>query len=350
MRNLKRYFCSMVVAVFTVSSITAAAEGLPFSNVTLGQATPSQATSGEATSGEATSGEATTAPATTAPATTAPATTAPTATVAPTKTPVVTSGDAVVSNDVAKATVKGIKNKEYTGKAVTLSLKVTLNGKTLKKGTDYTVSYKNNKNIGKATVTIKGKGNYTGKLVKTFNITKKTNKITKTKKTSYKKVKGTGKFKLTGIVGNGKITYKSSNKKVATVNSKGYVTMKGYGKVTIKVTAAGTKYYKKTTISIKLQVVNQKPTVTKAKSTKKKVLTTAWKRNKSATGYQVQYSTSKNFKTVKSITVKSNKKTSCKITKLKSKKKYYVRVRAYKTANKSTVYSTWSTVKSVKVK
>ena len=62
----------------------------------------------------------------------------------------------------------------YTGKALKPSVKVKakVNGtvKTLKKGTDYTVSYQNNKNVGTATVTIKGTGNYKGTLTKTFEI------------------------------------------------------------------------------------------------------------------------------------------------------------------------------------
>ena len=61
----------------------------------------------------------------------------------------------------------------YNGKAKTPSVTVMLGNKKLVKNTDYTVSYKNNKNIGKATVTIKGKGNYTGTLTKTFTINAK---------------------------------------------------------------------------------------------------------------------------------------------------------------------------------
>ncbi len=70
----------------------------------------------------------------------------------------------------AKLTVKA---QVYSGKAKKPAVKVVLNGKTLKKGTDYTVSYKNNKAIGTATVTVKGKGNYTGTAKKTFKINPK---------------------------------------------------------------------------------------------------------------------------------------------------------------------------------
>lgn len=74
---------------------------------------------------------------------------------------------------LAKAKVPAIKARTYTGKAIKPAVTVTLSGKTLKKGADYTVAYKNNKAIGKASVTIKGKGNYTASVSKTFAINPK---------------------------------------------------------------------------------------------------------------------------------------------------------------------------------
>jgi|GEM_PF-324767 len=61
----------------------------------------------------------------------------------------------------------------YSGSACTPSATVKLNGKTLTSGTDYTVSYSSNTDAGTATVTITGKGNYTGAVTKTFNIAAK---------------------------------------------------------------------------------------------------------------------------------------------------------------------------------
>lgn len=58
----------------------------------------------------------------------------------------------------------------YNGKSKKPSITITLNGKKLKKGTDYTVTYKNNKNIGTASVVITGIGNYSGKITKEFEI------------------------------------------------------------------------------------------------------------------------------------------------------------------------------------
>ena len=75
-----------------------------------------------------------------------------------------------IKNNFKKATVLGISNKSYTGKNITQSITVKYNGKTLKNGTDYTVSYSSNKNIGTATVKIAGKDSYTGTITKTFKI------------------------------------------------------------------------------------------------------------------------------------------------------------------------------------
>ena len=69
-----------------------------------------------------------------------------------------------------KAKITAIKDQTQTDKALKPSVEVKLNGKVLKNGTDYTVTYKNNKNAGKATVTVKFKGNYTGSVKSTFLI------------------------------------------------------------------------------------------------------------------------------------------------------------------------------------
>ena len=73
---------------------------------------------------------------------------------------------------IAGATVTGISNKTYTGKAITPKPIVKIGSKTLKEGTDYTVSYKNNVKVGTASLTITGKSGYTGTITKTFKITK----------------------------------------------------------------------------------------------------------------------------------------------------------------------------------
>lgn len=95
-------------------------------------------------------------------------------------------------------TVTGIHNTRYTGKKIVMSkLAVQAGGRTLIPGTDYTVSYKNNLNPGTAEITIAGKGNYTGTVVKTFN-------ILILKGSTY--TVGTMKYKVTNAATNGKGT------------------------------------------------------------------------------------------------------------------------------------------------
>ena len=74
------------------------------------------------------------------------------------------------NNDITKATVSGISTKAFTGKAITQNVTVKVGNTVLKNGTDYTVSYSNNKKVGKATVKITGKGKYGGVITKTFKI------------------------------------------------------------------------------------------------------------------------------------------------------------------------------------
>lgn len=97
----------------------------------------------------------------------------------------------------------------------------------------------------------------------------------------------------------------------------------------------------------------KKPNAPKSLTLKKgkKQFKVSWKKVSGVTGYQIQYSTDKKFKKGnKTITVKGAKKTSTTIKKLKSKKTYYVRIRAYKTSKGNKVYSSWTAKKSVKVK
>ena len=71
---------------------------------------------------------------------------------------------------ISAADVTGIEDKTYTGNAVTQSPTVKAGGTVLKSGTDYNLSYRNNKKIGIATMTVTGKGKYTGTVSKTFRI------------------------------------------------------------------------------------------------------------------------------------------------------------------------------------
>ena len=99
--------------------------------------------------------------------------------------------------------------------------------------------------------------------------------------------------------------------------------------------------------------VTSKPKSASIKKVKgaKKAVSVEWKKVSGVKGYQVQVATDKKFKkNKKTVTVKKQKTTKTTVKKLKAKKKYYVRVRAYKTVNGKKVYSSWSKVKSVKTK
>lgn len=102
--------------------------------------------------------------------------------------------------------------------------------------------------------------------------------------------------------------------------------------------------------------INPKKTSLSSVKAKKKAIVVKWKKQAAqTTGYQIQYSTDKNFKkNTKTVTVSKSKTTSKTISKLKAKKKYYVRIRTYKTVkaggkNKK-LYSSWSSKKSVTTK
>ena len=83
----------------------------------------------------------------------------------------ITGGGTPTKTDISGATISGLTSKAYTGSAITQTPIVTYGGKALTQGTDYTVAYSNNTNVGTATVTITGKGNYTGSKSANFTIT-----------------------------------------------------------------------------------------------------------------------------------------------------------------------------------
>lgn len=99
------------------------------------------------------------------------------------------------------------------------------------------------------------------------------------------------------------------------------------------------------------KTVKPKKTSIKKLSKGKKKFTVTWAKVSGVKGYQIQYSSNKKFKkNNKMVTVTKQKTTKATVKKLKSKKKYYVRVRTYKTINGKKIYSSWSKVKSVKTK
>lgn len=238
----------------------------------------------------------------------------------------------------------------YDGTAKTPSVTVKDGDKELEAEKDYTVTYENNTNAGTAQVTVAGTGSYTGTATQSFTIEKAAQQFSYTK--TYAKAYGSKAFTLEAKLkaGDGQLTYSSSNAKVAAVNGNGKVTIKGTGTATITVKAAASDNYKAASAKVTVKVSPAKQTVTSLKSSKAWQLTVKWKKDTRATGYQVQYTTDKSFKkSVKTTTVTKNSISSKTFSNLTAGKKYYVRVRSYKTAKvngKSTkLCGAWSTAK-----
>lgn len=105
-------------------------------------------------------------------------------------------------NKKVNFTVSSVSNKTYTGRAIKPNVVVKSGNKTLKKNIDYTVTYGKNTNVGKATMTIKGKGKYTGTVTKTFIILPKQvswvslKGYNTTLNLSYKKVPGASGYRV----------------------------------------------------------------------------------------------------------------------------------------------------------
>ena len=131
-----------------------------------------------------------------------------------------------VIRDINKCTINSIPNQIYTGKEIKPEVIVKYGDQLLKKDIDYSLAYKNNINVGTATIIISGKGNYSGILRKNFKIQILPNSI-KLAKSSVTLNKGkTYTFVLTITPNNAtnkKVTYTTSNSKVATVTSNGKV-------------------------------------------------------------------------------------------------------------------------------
>lgn len=298
--------------------------------------------------------------------------------------------------------IKNVKMEQtkyaYTGKEIKPSVTVTdTEGRKLIYGIDYTITCKNIKKAGVGTITIKFEGNYSGEVSKKFKITaekahthtfvssvvkkptytakgkklnvcecgysytssvarKKLRKVTGLKvksvttseiKLSWKKVLGAEKYN---------VYYSTDGKKwkklTAEKNSVTVKKLKSGSSYRFKVKAVTGKYAGKYSSILKTATKVSAPAIKSLKSVKTKTATLVWAPVSGANGYQVKYSTSKKFtkKTTKSVTVKKQKTKKVTLKKLKKGKKYYIKLRAYKTVNGKKIYGSYSKVKSVKVK
>ena len=227
----------------------------------------------------------------------------------------------------------------YDGKAKKPGVTVKLNGKTLKNGTDYTVSYSNNTKVGTAKVTITGKGNYTGSVSKTYSIKNNFKKAT---------VSGISTKAFTGKNITQSITVKYNGKtlKNGTDYTVSYSNNKKIGTATVKIAGKGS-YTGTVTKTFKINPAKQEIQKLTAKS---KAFFVDWAQKGSATGYEIQYATNSKFTRAKKVTITNNKTDKTTVSKLSGKKKYYVRVRSYTTVKGTKYYGAWSASKSVTTK
>ena len=227
----------------------------------------------------------------------------------------------------------------YDGKAKKPGVTVKLNGKTLKNGTDYTVSYSNNTKVGTAKVTITGKGNYTGSVSKTYSIKNNFKKAT---------VSGISTKAFTGKNITQSITVKYNGKtlKNGTDYTVSYSNNKKIGTATVKIAGKGS-YTGTVTKTFKINPAKQEIQKLTAKS---KAFFVDWAQKGSATGYEIQYATNSKFTSAKKVTITNKKTDKTTVSKLSGKKKYYVRVRSYTTVKGTKYYGAWSSVKNVTTK
>ncbi|MGN0528156.1 MAG: GH25 family lysozyme [Eubacterium sp.] len=163
------------------------------------------------------------------------------------------------------------------------------------------------------------------------------------------------KLEATTLTYNGKVRTPRvyiKDSKGKTISSSNYTVTyasgrKNVGKYAVKITFKGNYSGTKTLYF----TIKPKATSISSVSAKSKGFTVKWKKQSTqVTGYQIQYSTSSKFTSPKYVTVSSYKTTSKTISKLKSKKKYYIRIRTYKTVSGTKYYSSWSKAKSVTTK
>lgn len=141
------------------------------------------------------------------------------------------------------------------------------------------------------------------------------------------------------------VTWQTNNSGVVSVSETGVLTAMSPGKATITAISNDNNKIKATCT---VTVNPKKVSISKVKNIAKRGMKVTWKKQEGISGYQVQYSTNKNFKKAKSSKV-SSYYNNLSVKSLK-KKTYYVRVRAYKSAWKETYYGAWSKPKQIKIK
>lgn len=243
----------------------------------------------------------------------------------------------------------------YDGTAKTPEVVINNNGNILTAGKDYTVTYKNNTSPGQASVVITGIGNYQNSKTLTFT-------IVPGKPSSLKLSSGTGKTlsfswkKQTGASGYEVSLYKGTSKVKVTTTTKTtykFTKLKTNTQYTFQVraykTINGSKKYGSSSSKLVVKTASKAPTGLQITAGSKSAAL-KWKKTSGVTGYEIYMSTKQKSGFKKVATVKSASKVKYTKKKLTSKKTYYFKVRSYTTKNGQKSYSSYTSVKKVKVK
>ena len=232
------------------------------------------------------------------------------------------------------------------------------NGKTIS-NKNYTVSYANNQNPGKATAKITFKNEYSGTINKTFDIKIAATSGAKIKTQSTKGITLQWN-KVSAVTGYEVYMATSKNgsyKKIATIGKNSTTTYTKNGLATGKTYYFRIRAYK--TIGKKKHYGSYATTVGTTKTSAPKIksatagskqATVKWNKVSAATGYEVYMATSKNGKYTKIATITKNSTISYRKKGLTKRKTYYFKVRTYRKVNGKNVYSAMSNIKAVKVK
>ncbi len=251
-----------------------------------------------------------------------------------------------LADPIGSAQVTGISSKTYTGKRQTQNPTVKLGGKTLRKGVDYELTYKNNVKPGKAVVTIVGKWKYAGNIPKVFTINKAAGKVDKPRllnvfANTSKKLNTAKWKKVPGATGyeaswrtRGAKTWSSfkvgAAGTTATANNQKVGALYEYK---VRATKKATATHTAATSSWSNVLYRYYYTVQKIRTKGVKGgINVSWAKDKNATGYQILYTTSTKYTdgTGAKIYNVSNKATSATIKGLQKGKTYQVQIRAIK--------------------
>ncbi len=287
-----------------------------------------------------------------------------------------------------------LEQQSYTYNGIAKQPRVTVShgGKALIKNQDYTVGYSSNINAGTAKVTVKGMGSYQGTVEREFVILEKSEESTNPGGgtnpggsanpggnenpggTAYQKpakVKGlsassvnAAKIKISwkkAVDADGYLLYRYDGKKKAwkciKTITKGIITSyidSGLASGTAfkyrvcAFTSADKKYKGDFSNSVTTAKKPSKVSI-KTVTAKKKALALKWKKT-AGSGYEITYSSKKNFSGAKTVKINGASKSSCTVKKLKSKKTYYVKIRAYKKVGGKIYRGPYSARNQVKTK